>query len=125
LYGDLKTVKQKNSDQRKELIKRYKEMKTEAGIYQIKNIKNSKIYVTSTPNFKTMNGARMILNSGTYKSRALQEDWNKFGEDSFVFEILEVLKEKEEGFFDKKFELKELEKKWLNKLQPYNNIGYN
>ena len=125
MYGDLKTVKQKNSDQRKELIKRYKEMKTEAGVYQIKNIKNSKIYVTSTPNLKTMNGARMILNSGTYKSRALQEDWNKFGEDSFVFEILEVLKEKEEGFFDKKFELKELEKKWLSKLQPYNNVGYN
>jgi hypothetical protein len=125
LYGDLKTVKQRNSDKRKELIKRYKEMKTEAGVYQIKNIKNSKIYVTSTPNLKTMNGTRMILNSGTYKSRALQEDWNKFGEDAFVFEILEVLKEKKESFFDKKFELKELEKKWLNKLQPYNNIGYN
>ena len=30
----------------------------------------------------------------------------------------------EEGFFDKKDELKKLEKKWLEKLQPYGERGY-
>jgi hypothetical protein len=39
--------------------------------------------------------------------------------------VLEVLEEPEEGFFDKKDELKRLEKKWLEKLQPFGENGYN
>ena len=54
----------------------------------------------------------------------LQEDWNKYGEKAFVFEVLEVLKEKEEGFSDIKEELKKLEEKWLEKLQPFGERGY-
>jgi hypothetical protein len=118
-------MNQNNADRRKELIKQFKETKADAGVYQIRNLKNSKIYITSTPNLKTVNGARMILNSGTHKSRKLQEEWNKFGQSAFVFETLEILKEKEDGYFDKTFELKELEKKWLSKLQPYDDKGYN
>jgi hypothetical protein len=39
--------------------------------------------------------------------------------------VLEILKEKEDGFFDKTEELKKLENKWLEKLQPYGEHGYN
>ena len=42
-----------------------------------------------------------------------------------MFDVLEVLKEKEEGFFVKQEELKKLEKKWLEKLQAYGENGYN
>ncbi|MGZ8883253.1 MAG: GIY-YIG nuclease family protein, partial [Nitrososphaeraceae archaeon] len=94
-------------------------------VYQIKNTKNQKIFVASTVNLKTMNGKRMMLDGGVHKNKKLQEEWNKFGEEAFVLEVLEVLKEKEEGYFDKKVELKELEKKWLEKLQPYDDRGYN
>jgi len=118
-------MEQKGTDYRKELIRQYKEMKTEAGIYQIKNIKNHKILVVSTPNLKTMNGKPMMLNGGAHKNKKLQEEWNKFGEKTFVFEVLEVLKEKKEGYFDKAGELKDLEKKWLEKLQPFGERGYN
>ena len=118
-------MEQKSMDRRKELIQQYKEMKTEAGVYQIKNTKNQKVFVVSTPNLKTMNGKPMMLCMGGHKNEKLQEEWNKFGEEAFVFEVLEVLKEKEEGYFDKTGELKELEKKWLEKLQPYGECGYN
>ena len=116
---------QKGMDRRKELIRLYKEIKIEAGVYQIKNTKNQKAFVVSTPNLKTMNGKPMMLCGGVHKNKKLQEEWNKFGEEAFVFEVLEVLKEKEDGYFDKTGELKELEKKWLDKLQPYGERGYN
>ena len=118
-------MEKKSLDRRKELIRQYKEMKTEAGVYQIKNTKNQKVLVVPTPNLKTMNGKPMMLNGGVHKNKKLQEEWDKFGEDAFVFEVLEVLKEKEEGYFDKTGELKKLEMKWLEKLQPYGERGYN
>ena len=100
-------------------------MKTETGVYQIGNTKNQKVFVVSTPNLKTMNGKPMMLCVGGHKNKKLQEEWNKFGGEAFVFEVLEVLKEKEESYFDKTGELKKLEKKWLEKLQPYGERGYN
>ena len=121
----LGVMEQKSMDRRKELIQQYKEMKIEAGVYQIKNTKNQKVFVASTPNLKTMNGKPMMLCGGGHKNKKLQEEWDKFGEEAFVFEALEVLKEKEESYFDKTGELKKLEKKWLEKLQPYGERGYN
>jgi hypothetical protein len=112
-------------NRRKELVRQYKEIKIEAGVYQIRNIKNQKIFVDSTPNLKTMNGKRLMLSGGVHKNNKLQEEWNKYGEEAFLFEVLEVLKEKEDVYFDVKGELKHLEKKWIEKLQPYNERGYN
>jgi hypothetical protein len=114
-----------NMDRKKELKQQYKEMKTEAGIYQIRNTVNNKVFVVSTPNFKTMTGRKLELISGGHKNIALQDDFNKFGQDSFVFEKLEILEEKEEGYPDINFELKMLFEKWLEKIQPYGEKGYN
>lgn len=114
-----------NMDHRKELKQQYKEIKTEAGVYQIRNTKNQKVFVIATPNLKTINGRHVELQAGGHRNKELQEDWNQWGEQSFVFEVLEVLEEPEEGFFDKKEALKKLEQKWLDKLQPYGDRGYN
>lgn len=124
LKDNLQAKKDEKMDRKKELKEQYKEMKTEAGVYQIKNTKNQKVLVVATPNLKTMNGRRMELHAGGHKNKQLQEEWKKFGEEAFVFEVLEVLKEKEEGFFDRKEELKKLEEKWLERLQPYEERGY-
>jgi len=121
-------MEQKSINRRKELIRQYKEMKTEAGVYQIKNTKNSKVFVASTPNIKTMNGKRMMLGGGSHRNKKLQQEWDEYGDEAFVIEVLEILKEKEDEedvFFDKTGELKKLEQKWLEKLQPYGERGYN
>lgn len=115
----------KGRERRKELIQQYKEIKIEAGVYQIKNTKNGKVFVASTVNLKTMNGKRMMLDGGGHKNKKLQEEWKKFGKEAFVLEVLEVLKEKEDGYFDRAGELKKLEQKWLENLQPYGEKGYN
>ncbi len=112
-------------DRKRELIMQYKEIKTEAGVYQIRNKINGKILVVSTPNIKTINGKKFELNMGSSKYKLLQDEWNKFGEDSFEFELLEKLEKKEDVFQDIKEELKKLESKWLDKLQPYGDKGYN
>lgn len=111
-------------DRRKELKNQFKELKTEAGIYQIRNTINQKILLVATPNLKTINGRKIELNTGGYRNKLLQEDWLKYGNEAFIFEVLEVLEQPEEGFFDMKDELKKLEKKWLEKLQPYGDKGY-
>ena len=100
-------------------------MKIEAGIYQIKNLKNQKILIRSTPDLKTMKGTQVVLRGGGFRNKQLQDEWNQYGEEAFSFEVLEVLEEKKEGYFDKNEELKKLEKKWLEKLQPYGDAGYN
>ncbi|MGE7543841.1 GIY-YIG nuclease family protein [Sporosarcina newyorkensis] len=112
-------------DQKKELKQLYKETKIEAGVYQIKNTVNQKLFIGSTPNFKTLNGVKFSLNTGVYMNKALQEEWNTFGKEAFQIDILETLKKKEGPFYNAKEALMELEDKWLGCLQPYDEQGYN
>ncbi len=116
---------EKDMDRKKELIKQYKEMKIEAGVYQIKNTVNGKVFIASPPTLKTIHGRLPMLRGGSHFNKKLQQEWNEYGENAFVIEVLEVLEEPEEGFFDKKDELKRLEKKWMEKLQPFGENGYN
>jgi hypothetical protein len=112
-------------DRKQELKRLYKETKTEAGVYQIRNLKNQKIYIESTLNLKTINGKRFTLDMGNYQNKELQKDWIEFGQNAFAFEVLEILEIPEEGYFDIKDALKKLKEKWLTKLQPYADKGYN
>lgn len=112
-------------ERRKELIQQYKEKKKEGGIYQIRNTVNGKVLVVSTPDFKTINGKRFQLVMGSHMNKQLQKEWQQYGEQAFIFEVLEELEEPEGGFYDKQDELKKLKKKWLQKLQPFGDKGYN
>ncbi len=113
-------------DRKKELKQRFKETKVEAGVYQIKNRMNQKILVGSTRNLKTLNGLRFMLETNGYTTnKELQEEWNRFGKEAFTFSVLEKLKKKDDPFFIEKEALMELEEKWLEKLQPFGERGYN
>lgn len=112
-------------DRKKELKQQFKEIKVEAGVYQIRNTKNGKILVEGTRNLKTINGRTFMLNMNTHNNAKLQAEWNKYGEEAFVIEVLEILKRPESGYFDEKHALKKLEEKWLNELTPYGERGYN
>jgi len=112
-------------DRKKELKEQYKEIKIEAGVYQIRNTINNKIFVASASNLKTMNGKRTEMASGHHWNPALKKELIEFGAVAFVFETLEILEMKEDGYFNEKNALKKLEQKWLDKLQPYGDRGYN
>ena len=61
-------------------------------IYRIRNVTNGKFYVGSTVNtqerFRTH---RKKLRTGKHHCAHLQAAWNKYGEDCFKFEIVEVV----------------------------------
>ncbi|WP_054956456.1 GIY-YIG nuclease family protein [Paenibacillus dakarensis] len=112
-------------NRREELKQMYKEIKIEAGVYQIKNTKNGKVLVVGTPNLKTINGKRFELQMGTSINKPLQQDWNEYGEDAFVFEILEVIEPEKDPFFNMKETVSKREEHWISKLQSFGEGGYN
>lgn len=112
-------------NRRQELQQMYKETKKEAGVFQIRNTINDKRLVLSTKNLRSMNGKRMELDMGGNRNKALQQEWLEMGSGAFVLEVLEVLEVKETGYFDEDDALAKLEEKWLEKLQPYDERGYN
>ena len=59
------------------------------GIYKIINSANGKVYVGSSTNLvKRWNEHSFFLNNNYNKNPHLQNAWNKYGGDSFVFEVL-------------------------------------
>jgi hypothetical protein len=113
-------------DRKKELKQEYKETSVEAGIYQIKNTLNNKILVGSTKNFKSLNGIKFMLETNGYTTnKELQKEWNQCGKDAFTIDILEKVKKNDDPYFNEKEALIALEEKWLEKLQPYGEQGYN
>lgn len=110
---------------RKELKRLAKEVKSEAGIYQIRNMRTGKVLVMATRNLRTINGQRFGLEMGGHDNKEMQHDWNTYGPDVFAFEVLEVLEKPETGYFDERGELKKLKQKWLKQLQPFGERGYN
>ncbi|UPW84476.1 GIY-YIG nuclease family protein [Lysinibacillus sp. Ag94] len=110
-------------DHKKELKEMYKEIKIEAGVFTMTNQQN--VFVGSLNNLKRLNGFQFMLKTNTHTNKELQADFNTFGHDAFDIEVVEYLKKKEQGYFDPKKELEKLEQKWLDKLQPFGERGYN
>lgn len=67
-----------------------------SGVYSITNITNGKQYIGSSVNIPNRWKTHVRqLNNGKHKNSHLQNAWNKYGEDSFVFaEVIEVLRDK-------------------------------
>lgn len=62
------------------------------GIYAILNIVTGKRYIGSSIRMeRRMEGHKRLLIQNKHANRHLQFAWNKYGPDSFVFEILEVV----------------------------------
>lgn len=115
---------EKHMNRRKELQEQAKEVKTEAGVYQIRNERNGKVYIDSTPNLKTINGQQFMLQMGSHLNRRLQAEWNEYGESAFVIEVLEVLKKDDNPYADPKDALAKCLERWFEKLEPYGDRGY-
>jgi group I intron endonuclease len=110
-----------------ELKNIYKEMKSQVGVFQIRNTVNRKIFIGSSTDLKAIwNRIRAELKFGTHANKILQQEWNELGEPNFVFEILSEIKQDDEGKrIDYRKEAKELENMFIKEIQPFGDKGYN
>ena len=88
-----------------------------SGIYKILNILNGKMYIGSSVSFEQRwTQHRSELRRNKHHSPKLQRAWNKYGEDAFVFSIIEEcapeILEKREQF-------------WMDHYNAYGRHGYN
>lgn len=85
------------------------------GIYSITNLINDKKYIGSTINpcqRKENHFSRLRKNK--HCNKILQRSWNKYGENNFLFEMVEKV--------DDKNDLIKLEQKYIDLLKPVYNI---
>jgi group I intron endonuclease len=114
-------------DKHKEMKLEYKQNPPPAGVYQIKNLANGKVFIGSSPNVEGKIRSRQfeMKMGGSNFIKDLQHDLKEYGFESFAFEVLEYLDPNENtGLIDPE-ELSLLEVIWLEKLQPYDDKGYN
>ena len=87
------------------------------GVYKIVNMINGKIYIGSTKDFKDRwNRHLRQLRRGKHHSKHLQRAYDKYGENSFSFEIIEICAEEQRL---------EREQYYLDTLLPFGDRGYN
>ena len=80
------------------------------GIYVIRDRASGHSLLGASRNvYAALNRARFELRMGTHADRVLQAEWNRCGVDGLAFEVLELVKEREDADFDYGAELKALE----------------
>ncbi len=110
----------------KELKRIYKETPLPAGIYQIRNVHNGKVFIGSAQNMPgILNRHQAELRMGVHRNVELLRDWQELGPEAFAFEVLDELEIRKEGVQNIPAELELLLKLWLERLQPYGERGYN
>ncbi len=110
---------------RKDLIRAYKETVQPAGIYVVRNIIEGKLLLGASRNLPaSLNGQRAQLRFGGHRSRALQSDWNRLGEDAFVIEVYEELKPSEGNREVLQADLEALLALLIADLRPWDEHGY-
>ena len=95
-----------------------KDLKNRAGVYQIRNLVNGKIYVGSSVNLKQRKANHFSkLKKQTHDNAHLQAAYNKYGKENFIFEVIEFTSEQDAPIREAHYILT------LGVLN--NNIGYN
>jgi group I intron endonuclease len=88
-----------------------------AAIYIIRNNVNNKIYVGSTNDLnRRLRNHKFLLEAGKHHSKHLQNAYNKYGKENFLFEVYKKVNENE---------LLIEEQKVLDYLRPFGKNGYN
>lgn len=105
---------------KKELISAYKQRPLTGGVCIIKNTKNGKYLLEAQANLPgSKNRFAFSKATSTCPSLRLQKDWNAFGADAFVFEILEEIEQAETQTSEEFYEdIAALGEMWAEKFDP-------
>jgi len=104
----------------------YKQVKYKMGVFRVTNQLNGKVYIGSSLDLTAIWYAQKLqLGMGIHQNKELQKDWNHFGAENFTYEIVEELKESDDTKADFNKEVKALEEKLIEEIQPFEDKGYN
>jgi len=96
------------------------------GIYQIRNMVNDKVFIGSSSDLTgILNRHQFTLKAGIHTNKKLQAEWDEFGEEKFIFEVLDEIQPVDNPDYDARKDLVFFEDLWLERLQPYGMRGYN
>lgn len=113
-------------DRKKELILQYKQTPRPMGVFQIKNTVTDKIFISGSMDLPgSFNSQKFQLSIGSHRIQELQAEWNSYGPDAFAFDTLETINPEKVAKADWRKAVSLLEDKWLDRLQPYGEKGYN
>lgn len=86
-----------------------------AGVYKILNTSTGMCYIGSSFSFKKRFGEHIrALKSGVHKNDYLQNAWNKYGESSFCFLVVEIVEDVEK--------ILEREQHWIDTIENLYNL---
>jgi hypothetical protein len=101
----------------RELTKKYKASLPPMGVYVVRNLVNRRVFVGASLNVDAaMNRHRFELNLNGHRNRELLRDWQQFGADNMRFEVLDLIKKRDDSAFDYKAELASMLAMWSEEL---------
>ncbi|MGJ7541607.1 GIY-YIG nuclease family protein [Variovorax sp. LT1R16] len=110
--------------QRRELSKQYKETGPRMGVYAIRNGAGKVVFVGASLNVDgAMNRDRFELKNKTHRNKRLLEDWLRWGADGLRFEVIDILKKRDDPAFDPQAELASLLALWREELDGQRETG--
>jgi hypothetical protein len=115
-----------NRTDQKKLKRQYQQSPVPMGVFLIRNVVTDKVFIAAGLNLHgIINRHRFQLIAGSHPNKSLQKDWSELGSRNFAFEILEEFSPPDDIQIDKAKELTFMEDLWLEKLQPFDERGYN
>ena len=102
---------------RSELKKQYRDTPPAMGVYTIRSLSSACVIVEASMNVQAaMNRARFELERKAHRNKQLQQDWSAFGPDGCRFDIIDLVKPRDDPAFDYKAELAGLLAMWREEL---------
>lgn len=103
---------------RGELKRQYLQAHPPMGVYAIRNLATGRCEVHASMNVEAaMNRVRFELARKQHRNAQLLREWLEFGPDNFRFEVLDLVKKREDPAFDYRAELDALLALWREELQ--------
>lgn len=95
---------------RRAIVRELRDAFPAMGVYAVRARESGHVLVDSSRNVHaSLNRVRFELRMGSHKDRVLQAEWKRGGEAALSFEILEMVKERDDPDFDYAAELRGLE----------------
>ena len=102
---------------RKELVRAYRDAPRPMGVFRVCCAATGRSLLQASPDLPSaLNRQRAQLSLGGHPDKALQADWERYGAEGFVFEVLDSLAPKDDPAYDPASDLEALLEMWRDRL---------